>query len=206
MTTTVLHHDDYAQSRWKNGLGVTRTVDIAPESADFDTFAWRVSMADVGDPTPFSPLPGVDRWLMPIAGSGFELTINGASYRPARGEVVRFSGDDEAAGGASGSGSRDLNLMVRRPTPLPTCAHLRLQQTHHSPPARLRRMAVPCWLSCSTAMPRSPVPSCPHSTPYASARMRAKPLRPPQAACSPSSRWQAASASVASAESTVSAD
>ncbi|MCH3975912.1 MAG: HutD family protein [Bifidobacterium tibiigranuli] len=30
MTTTVLHHDDYARSRWKNGLGVTRTVDIAP--------------------------------------------------------------------------------------------------------------------------------------------------------------------------------
>jgi environmental stress-induced protein Ves len=115
MTTTVLHHDDYAQSRWKNGLGVTRTVDIAPEGADFDTFAWRVSMADVGEPTPFSPLPGVDRWLMPVAGSGFELTINGASYRPARGEVVRFSGDDEASGGASGSGSRDLNLMVRRP-------------------------------------------------------------------------------------------
>jgi environmental stress-induced protein Ves len=115
MTTTVLHHDDYAQSRWKNGLGVTRTVDIAPEGADFDTFAWRVSMANVGEPTPFSPLPGVDRWLMPIAGSGFELTINGASYRPARGEVVHFSGDDEAAGGASGSGSRDLNLMVRRP-------------------------------------------------------------------------------------------
>lgn len=113
--TTVLHHDDYSQSRWKNGLGITRTVDIAPSHAGFETFEWRVSMADVGDPTPFSPLPSVDRWLMPIAGSGFELMINGASFQPAVGEVVQFTGDDEASGGASGTGSRDLNLMVRRP-------------------------------------------------------------------------------------------
>lgn len=113
--TTVLHHDDYSQSRWKNGLGITRTVDIAPSHASFETFEWRVSMADVGETTPFSPLPGVDRWLMPIAGSGFELTINGTSYRPTVGEVVQFAGDDEASGGASGAGSRDLNLMVRRP-------------------------------------------------------------------------------------------
>lgn len=122
MSAFVLRAHQYPVSPWKNGLGVTRTVAISPADSTLASFAWRISMADVGERTPFSPLPGVDRWLMPAAGQAIAVAVDGREQVLQIGDVLAFSGDSTTSGGVTGDsathttrGSRDLNLMMRRP-------------------------------------------------------------------------------------------
>ncbi len=53
---------------WKNGGGITREVAIFPGDAGMDDFLWRVSMADVTEPGPFSCFEGIDRHLTVLSG------------------------------------------------------------------------------------------------------------------------------------------
>ncbi len=53
---------------WKNGGGVTEEIAVYPSDAGFDDFAWRISMARVGQGGPFSRFPGVDRTLAVLEG------------------------------------------------------------------------------------------------------------------------------------------
>lgn len=122
MSAFVLRAQQYPVSRWKNGLGVTRTVAIAPAGSDLTSFEWRISMADIGVRTPFSPLPEIDRWLMPAAGGAIAVSVDGNEQVLQIGDVLAFSGDATTTGGLLDAnttqqepGSRDLNLMVRRP-------------------------------------------------------------------------------------------
>ncbi|MFI8994438.1 HutD family protein [Streptomyces sp. NPDC053542] len=66
-----------AAAPWSNGGGVTREIAAGPRGAGWDTFDWRVSLADVDRDGPYSPLPGVRRILTMVAGGGMELTIDG---------------------------------------------------------------------------------------------------------------------------------
>lgn len=56
-------------------------------------FDWRVSVADVDRPGPFSALPGVDGVIVLLEGSGLVLTVDGREQvlRPL--EPFAFSGD-----------------------------------------------------------------------------------------------------------------
>ena len=49
---------------WKNGGGSTRELACWPPGAGMDSFAWRVSVATIARPGPFSAFPGVDRQIM----------------------------------------------------------------------------------------------------------------------------------------------
>lgn len=111
-------------SPWKNGGGVTREVAAAPEGAGFDTFAWRVSIADVAAAGPFSRFPGIDRTLVLLAGAGMLLDVHAddtssTTHTHALDEpldVARFAGEARIDARLVNGPTRDFNLMVRRGT------------------------------------------------------------------------------------------
>ncbi len=112
----LLRADDRTSAPWKNGGGTTWEIAAQPPGAGMDAFEWRLSIARVAAPGPFSVFPGVDRVLTVIAGAGLRLTLEGL------GEVVlddaspplAFPGDAPAAATLDAGPIRDLNLMVRR--------------------------------------------------------------------------------------------
>ncbi|PXA90705.1 hypothetical protein DMC25_02460 [Caulobacter sp. D4A] len=107
---------DRTPAPWKNGGGTTWEIAAQPPGAGMDAFDWRLSIAQVAAPGPFSVFPGVDRVLTVIAGAGLRLAVDGL------GEVLldetssplAFPGDAPAAAMLDGGPIRDLNLMVRR--------------------------------------------------------------------------------------------
>ncbi|MFG2527666.1 HutD family protein [Streptomyces sp. NPDC048516] len=111
----ILRAEGRAAAPWSNGGGVTREVAVQPPGSGWDTFAWRVSLADVTRDGPYSPLPGVRRILTVVDGAGLELTVDGtAQLLPERYRPFAFPG-------AAATGSRlldgrpvvNLNVMLR---------------------------------------------------------------------------------------------
>ena len=102
--------------RWKNGLGETAEIAIAPEGAALDRFDWRVSMARIEAAGPFSAFPGIDRTLTVLDGAGFRLAVDGqepVELTPASAPFP-FAGDRTAAATLLGGAVTDLNVMTRR--------------------------------------------------------------------------------------------
>ena len=62
-----------AATPWKNGGGVTREIVCSPAGAGMDRFDWRVSIATIDRPGPFSAFDGVDRVIMLLDGAGVHL-------------------------------------------------------------------------------------------------------------------------------------
>ncbi|MEJ8812291.1 HutD family protein [Variovorax ureilyticus] len=62
-----------ATTPWKNGGGVTREIVCSPPGAGMDRFDWRVSIATIDRPGPFSAFDGVDRVIMLLDGPGVQL-------------------------------------------------------------------------------------------------------------------------------------
>jgi environmental stress-induced protein Ves len=110
----------YRHVPWKNGGGVT--IDIAAEyragaePGGWDGMIWRLSRTRIETPGPFSDLPGYERLLAVIDGSGLVLHPKGrpaldvrTPFRP-----VRFAGewpiDSELTEGPVGV----LNLLADR--------------------------------------------------------------------------------------------
>src|SRR5664279_5262628 len=75
----VLSPSDYRRMPWKNGGGLTTEIVVVPPDANFDAFAWRVSMADVDESGPFSTLADIERVLVLTAGNGMRLTGDGTT-------------------------------------------------------------------------------------------------------------------------------
>ena len=100
---------------WKNGGGLTREVAVHPPASDLGGFDWRVSIAEVHTPGPFSLFEGVDRHMAVLAGR-LSLAIDG---RPAvtltpETEALAFPGDLPAVAAPLGAPVTDLNVMTRR--------------------------------------------------------------------------------------------
>ncbi|HEX5336526.1 MAG TPA: HutD family protein [Propionicimonas sp.] len=98
---------------WRNGGGVTRQVVSAgvPGPEDFD---WRISIADVGEPGPFSAFPGVERVITVVDGEGMELVVDGVEHTLGLHQLLRFDGASQAACTRLAGPVRDLNVMTRR--------------------------------------------------------------------------------------------
>jgi uncharacterized protein len=100
---------------WKNGGGSTQELACWPPGADMNSFEWRVSLATVDRPGPFSVFPGIDRQIMLLAGNG--LHLRGDSWEHALDQPWQpfaFTGDDAVDGAMLGGTSKDFNLMLRR--------------------------------------------------------------------------------------------
>jgi len=106
--------ESYRAMPWANGRGVTTEIARSPEGDS--SFGWRVSVARVNEDGPFSELPGIDRILVVLEGSGIRLDVRGQS----EGVVVAplrpysFSGDLETIGRLVDGPIRDFNVMTRR--------------------------------------------------------------------------------------------
>lgn len=100
---------------WKNGQGSTLELAIQPREATLATgFAWRLSSAELRESGPFSPFPGLERWLLLLEGDGFRLDLGARGTRSFEAPLVpeRFAGDWPATAELVGGPCRDLNLMV----------------------------------------------------------------------------------------------
>ena len=115
MAAHVIRNADLVRIPWKNGGGTTVELAAFPEASNFETFGWRISMADVASDGPFSAFPGIDRTLIVVEGEGIELDVEGIAYPLDRASPkLSFSGDDITAGRLLSGPIRDLNVMTRR--------------------------------------------------------------------------------------------
>ena len=104
---------------WKNGGGSTRELVCWPPATaaagGMDSFGWRVSVATIAAPGPFSAFAGVDRQIMLLGGDGVQLTSSGWQHTLAeRWQPFAFSGDEAVDCTMLGGISTDFNLMLRR--------------------------------------------------------------------------------------------
>lgn len=125
MTLTLLRAADRPAVSWKNGGGITYEVAAWPPGADFDTFDWRVSMAEVRRDGPFSVFPGVDRILTVLEG---RLRLCVAGQPPIvlshRTPPAAFAGDVATTATVEAAPVLDLNVMARRGCVRPTLGRL----------------------------------------------------------------------------------
>lgn len=116
LNTTLMRGVDLVASPWKNGGGVTREVAAWPEGAGLDTFVWRVSVADVAQPGPFSRFAGIDRTLVLLSGAGMLLDdADGHTHSLTQPlDIARFNGEAAIDARLVDGATRDFNLMLRR--------------------------------------------------------------------------------------------
>lgn len=114
----LLRAADRRAEPWKNSGGVTREVAACRAEAEAGTgdFDWRVSVAEVAAPGPFSCFTNVDRVLTIIRG---DLHLEFESDRPSttlteRSAPHAFPGDLPTFGTPVSGVAHDLNVMVRR--------------------------------------------------------------------------------------------
>lgn len=106
---------DIAPVLWKNSGGRTRELEVFPAQADFASFIWRASVADVDSDGDFSTFDDIDRTIVLLEGAGFKMHIDDTTY-DLRDRFAPFAFDGEAAVSVRlhGPATRDFNLMVRR--------------------------------------------------------------------------------------------
>ena len=112
MTLVLLRAADRPAVPWKNGGGITR--DVALSGAGPDDFAWRVSIAEIERPGPFSSYPGIDRAFVPVHGR-VRLTIGDQAQTigPADGPLA-FPGETAVFAEPLNGTVEALNVMTRR--------------------------------------------------------------------------------------------
>ncbi len=110
---------DCRATPWKNGQGTTIELAVEPPDASLDTFAWRVSVAELRGSGPFSSFPGYERVIVQLDGPPMALTHNRQAPVQLESLVPHwFSGDDETDCIVAGV-AHDFNLIVHRDVALP---------------------------------------------------------------------------------------
>lgn len=114
MSLKLLTTGDFKRVPWANGRGTT--LELVRREDTAGALLFRLSVADVVEPGPFSPLPGIDRVITLIDGAGFDLDFGGVqpgeTLRPF--EPVAFSGDWSTSASAVHGPSKDFNVMTAR--------------------------------------------------------------------------------------------
>lgn len=116
ISLTIRRREEHRRMPWKNGLGVTEEIAIAPEGVTLaDPFLWRLSSALVQADGPFSLFPGYDRTLVVIDGAGMILDADGKRTTLARfGDPFVFPGETSVTSALSEGPIRDFNVMALR--------------------------------------------------------------------------------------------
>ena len=108
--------DQLPVTPWKNGGGSTREIACWPPGAGLNDFGWRISIATIAAPGPFSVFAGIDRHIMLLDGDGVRLQSPGSiDHRLDKpGQPFAFSGDLPIICTLLGGASSDFNVMARR--------------------------------------------------------------------------------------------
>jgi environmental stress-induced protein Ves len=125
----ILRESGYRAVPWKNGGGVTREiVRVPPEPTAFD---WRLSLASIDSPGPFSAFDGYQRTLVLVRGAGVELDFgqHGRAKLSVAGQMVSFDGAWPAGCTLLDGPSTDLNLIVSKERARCASRSLQLEQT-----------------------------------------------------------------------------
>ena len=102
----------YRRMPWKNGSGETIEIAASPEGASLDAFDWRVSMARVDSPGPFSIFPGIDRTLVVLDGTELVLHFeNEAVHLTPDSTPHAFPADVFVTASLTAGGSTDLTVI-----------------------------------------------------------------------------------------------
>jgi hypothetical protein len=110
----VLREAHYTAVPWKNGGGLTREILKVPtDTAEFD---WRLSLATIERPGPFSSFEDYDRTLVLLRGAGVELDFgaHGRAVLRAPGQLAAFEGGWTTSCTLIDGPSSDLNLITSR--------------------------------------------------------------------------------------------
>ncbi|MBV8978013.1 MAG: HutD family protein [Alphaproteobacteria bacterium] len=99
---------------WKNGGGTTREIAVFPPGSDFATFLWRLSIAEVTQPGPFSHFENIDRHFAVLAGRVRLVFPHGTQDCDAHSEPIVFAGETPCHATPLDGPVTDLNLMLRR--------------------------------------------------------------------------------------------
>lgn len=110
----VLRADQYATVPWRNGGGTTREIAAYHDPNRHHDFLWRLSIATVAKPGPFSRFDGVERTIAVLDGEGMAL------HAASRSKVVTprcppfsFEGETEIFCELVAGPTNDLNVMTR---------------------------------------------------------------------------------------------
>ncbi|MDF9751956.1 HutD family protein [Arthrobacter sp. ES3-54] len=119
----IIRYAELKAHPWRNGGGVTREVARHPRTPSVQTamqntaqdnsWDWRISIAEVSKAGPFSAFAGMDRVLTVIDGELLLLSVDGAEHPLEKYRPFRFSGDAAAAGALPTGDIRDLNVITR---------------------------------------------------------------------------------------------
>ena len=110
----LLREAEYITVPWKNGGGLTREILKVPaEAAAFD---WRLSLATIEQPGPFSTFEDYDRTLVLVRGAGVELDFGtyGRAVLRTPGQLAAFDGSWATSCTLLDGPSSDLNLIVSK--------------------------------------------------------------------------------------------
>lgn len=99
---------------WKNGRGLTREIAVYPVLASTEDFLWRVSIAKIERPGPFSRFPDARRRLMLLQGNGVIFQFSDRSMILTDvGQTIDFFGDEDLDCNPVDGACLVLNVMVR---------------------------------------------------------------------------------------------
>ncbi|OWY30679.1 HutD family protein [Herbaspirillum robiniae] len=101
---------------WKNEGGQTRELCVEPPDADFASFVWRASVADVGRDGVFSTFDGIARTIVLLEGGGFTMHSGEEQIHDLRECFAPYSfpGEAQVSVQLHGAPTLDFNLMIRR--------------------------------------------------------------------------------------------
>lgn len=100
-----MSYEDLPDVPWRNGRGTTREVHRDDR--------WRLSIATIGGPGPFSVFPGVDRTFV-VARGRLDLTVDDRLLHLGPGDLLRFRGEALVTAEPDGEVTA-VNVMTTRP-------------------------------------------------------------------------------------------
>ena len=108
--------DDVPPVPWANGAGTTRELvgyDRSAQLSPAGTAHWRLSIATLERPGPFSPLAGVDRTFL-LVGADATLSVDEEVHELRDGDALWFRGDQDVVLVALSAACHAVNLMTTR--------------------------------------------------------------------------------------------
>ena len=134
----IIRRSEFRAMPWKNGGGTTYEIIVEPEGAALDAFDWRISIARIESPGPFSRFPGIDRSIALLTGHGMTLLspVGAPVSLDADSPPWTFPGEAPIDCQLSGGVTQDFNVMSRRDRTRHNLARLRIAS-----PTQLARSA-----------------------------------------------------------------
>lgn len=123
--TAYIHVSNVPSVAWKNGGGSTKEIATFPPNTGLDDFIWRVSVAEIKQPSAYSLFPQVDRTQVLIAGLSLTLrNQTGLTKRLLAFQPFSFAGEQDWSAEPEGV-CQMLNVMTSRPDAKSTLALVR---------------------------------------------------------------------------------